>query len=128
VAAQRPKADFEAVVRPECVVEPRDLTPQLVRDLERFEPCGAGNHEPELGVLGATIVDGRNIGAGGAHLKWRVKSGSQEFDALWWSPGDKADGFGLGQRVDLCVSPQMNTFNGRTNLQLIIKHARPHAV
>jgi single-stranded-DNA-specific exonuclease len=124
VAQQMGAECIEDEVRPECMVEPRDLSAQLVQDFGRFEPCGSGNHEPELGMCGATIIDGRNIGAGGAHLKWRVKAGAQEFDALWWSPGDKADGFGLGARVDLNFTPQLNTFNGRTTLQMVIKDAR----
>lgn len=126
VASQMGPARAEPDVAPECMIESRELSSQLASDFERFEPCGAGNHEPLLGVLGATVVDGRNIGVGGAHLKWRVKMGAQEFDALWWSPGDKADGFGLGARVDLGFTPQLNTFNGRTTLQLVIKHARLH--
>ncbi len=126
VAERMGSERVEAEVRPECMIESRELSSQLVSDFERFEPCGASNHEPLLGMMGATIVDGRNIGAGGAHLKWRVKLGAQEFDALWWSPGDKADGFGLGARVDLGFTPQLNTFNGRTSLQLVIKHARVH--
>ena len=126
VSAQMGPTRAEPDVAPECMIESRELSSQLAADFQRFEPCGAGNHEPLLGVLGATIVDGRNIGVGGAHLKWRVKMGAQEFDALWWSPGDKADGFGLGARVDLGFTPQLNTFNGRTTLQLVIKHARLH--
>jgi hypothetical protein len=53
-----------------------------------------------------------------------VRAGRQTFDALWWSPGDKADGFAAGQTVDLCVSPELNEWNGIEKIQLVIKAAR----
>ncbi len=117
--------DFLGRVEPDCVVESDDLTPLLASDLAMLEPCGKGNPEALLAVTNARIQDGRNIGKTGTHLKWQVQIGARVFDALWWSPGDRANGFGIGKPIDLCFSPQLNHFNGQTKLQLIIKAARP---
>ena len=119
--------DFTGQVSPDCVVESDDLTPNLARDLGHLEPCGKGNPEALLAATNATIKDGRNIGKTGTHLKWQVQIGARVFDALWWSPGDRANGFGIGKPIDFCFSPQLNHYNGQTSLQLIIKAARPAA-
>jgi single-stranded-DNA-specific exonuclease len=111
-------------VEADCLVTGDDLSPLLVRDLEKLEPCGKGNAEPTLAVQGVEIVDGRSIGQDGIHLKWRVKIGNRQFDAVWWRPGEKAMGFGIGKRVDLCFVPELNFWNGNTTLQLNIKEAR----
>jgi single-stranded-DNA-specific exonuclease len=111
-------------VEADCWVTGEDLTPQLVRDLEKLEPCGKGNSEALLALRDVQIADGRSIGQDGVHLKWRIKAGNRQFDAVWWRPGDKAMGFGIGKRVDLCFVPELNTWNGNTTLQLNIKEAR----
>jgi single-stranded-DNA-specific exonuclease len=123
-ASQLSKDDFVRVVRPDCVVEAGDLSSQLADDLAHLEPCGKGNPEPLLAVRGAKILDGRNMGEGGAHLKWKVQVGTRRFDAVWWRPGERANGFGLGKSVDLCFTPELNHWNGQTTLQLTIKDAR----
>jgi single-stranded-DNA-specific exonuclease len=112
------------IIQADCEISGADLTRDLIDDLALLEPCGMDNPEATLLLRGAQIVDGRAIGGQGRHVKWRVRAGSQTFDALWWSPGEKADGFAAGQTVDLCVSPELNEWNGIEKIQLIIKAAR----
>jgi single-stranded-DNA-specific exonuclease len=64
------------------------------------------------------------MGAEGQHLKWRVQTGNSCFEAVWWRPGEKAMGFGIGKTVDICFVPELNYWNGNTTLQLVIKEAR----
>ncbi|MDF2440053.1 MAG: single-stranded-DNA-specific exonuclease [Abditibacteriota bacterium] len=116
--------DLVPTVQADCAVDGSDLSPMLVRDLEKLEPCGKGNAEPVLVLENAQIVDGKSMGEGGAHLKWKIKSGDRQFEAVWWRPGEKAMGFGIGKRIDLCFVPELNIWNGNTTLQLNIKEAR----
>jgi single-stranded-DNA-specific exonuclease len=111
-------------IQADCEISGEDLTRGLIDDLALLEPCGMDNPEATLLLRGAQIMDGRAIGGEGRHVKWRVRAGRQTFDALWWSPGEKADGFAAGQTVDLCVSPELNEWNGVEKIQLIIKAAR----
>jgi single-stranded-DNA-specific exonuclease len=113
--------DLVPVVEADCEVSGRDLDLQLARDLEKLEPCGTGNPEAKLMLRGARIVDGKTIGE---HVKWFVESDGQKFEAVWWRPGERASGFGMGKVVDLCFVPELNHWNGNTRLQLVIKEAK----
>lgn len=117
-------AQLAPTVQADCEISGEDLTRDLIDDLALLEPCGMDNPEATLLLRNAQIMDGRAIGGQGRHVKWRVRAGRQTFDALWWSPGEKADGFAAGQTVDLCVSPELNEWNGVEKIQLIIKAAR----
>jgi single-stranded-DNA-specific exonuclease len=116
--------DLVPVVEADCAVTGRDITPQLIREIEQLEPCGTGNPEALLMLKGVRIADGRAIGTEGQHLKWQIQADGQFFDAVWWRPGERANGFGIGKTIDICFAPQFNTWNGRTSVQLVVKDAR----
>jgi single-stranded-DNA-specific exonuclease len=118
-------ADLVPAVEADCEVSGPDLTRQLVDDLEKLEPCGQDNPAARLMLRGARIQEGKPIGQAGQHLKWRIEADGRFFDAVWWSPGARADGFGHGHSVDLCFSPELNTYRGNVTLQLKIIAARP---
>ncbi len=117
-------SDLAPVVNADCEVSGEELTRQLIDDLALLEPCGMDNPEATLLLRNVQIVDGRAIGKEGQHLKWQVRSGDRNFDTLWWSPGDRADGFAAGQTIDLCVVPELNVWNNVEKIQLIVKAAR----
>ena len=119
--------DLVPQVRADCAVTRRDITRQLLHDLAGFEPCGAGNAEALLVLSGVSIVDTCAMGPGGRHLKWRIEADGQCFEAVWFYPGEAAIGFGMGEIIDLCFSPQFNSYRGRDSVQLVVKAARAHA-
>lgn len=112
------------VVAADCEISGEEINRQLIDDLALLEPCGMDNPEATLLLRNVQIVDGRAIGKEGQHLKWQVRSGGRNFDTLWWSPGDRADGFTAGQTIDLCVVPELNVWNNMEKIQLIVKAAR----
>lgn len=111
-------------VEADCEVRGDDITRQLVDDLMQLEPCGMENPEATLLLKNAELLDGKALGKDGAHLKWQVRESGRTFDALWWRPGEAANGFAIGQNVDLCVAPELNEWNGQEKIQLVIKAAR----
>lgn len=111
-------------VEADCEVGGEDVTRQLVFDLMQLEPCGIENPEATLLLKSAQILEGRAIGKEGQHLKWLVRADGRSFDALWWRPGEAANGFAAGQGVDLCVVPELNEWNGNEKIQLVVKAAR----
>lgn len=112
------------LVQADCEITGEEITRQLIDDLALLEPCGMDNPEATLLLRNAQIVDGRAIGKEGQHLKWQVRADGRNFDTLWWSPGDRADGFAAGQTVDLCVVPELNVWNDIEKIQLVVKAAR----
>ena len=112
------------VVEADCLTEGKDITPQLVKELESLEPCGTGNPEATLMLQGAVLVDGFAMGQQKQHLKWYVEADGFRFECVWWNPGKKADGFAPGQKIDICYVPQLNQWGYNTTLQLLIKGVR----
>lgn len=112
------------VVEADCLTEGKDITPELVKDLAALEPCGTGNPEASLMLRGAVIVDGIAMGAQKQHLKWFLDADGCRFECVWWNPGSKADGFEIGQKVDICYVPQLNQWGYNTTLQLVLKAVR----
>jgi len=124
-AARRLSAD-EMVprVKADCAVRGNHLTSQLVTDLNRLEPCGVGNEAAALQISGARLVESRPIGRTGEHFRWKVATEGKSIDALWWRSTERQAEFAAGRMVDLVFVPELNTFNGNTSLQLVIKDAR----
>ena len=112
-------------VKADCAVRGLHLTQQLVTDLNRLEPCGVGNEAAALQLSGAHLMESRPIGRTGEHFRWRILADGKSIEALWWRSTDRQAEFAAGAPVDLVFVPELNTFNGATNLQLIIKDARP---
>lgn len=118
--------DLVPTLEADCEVRATDITAQLVRDLEKLEPCGQANGEPLFMLCGARIQDGRQMGQNNEHVKWKLQAENQQLEAVWWRPGQRAKEFGQGSTVDLCFAPELNHWNGNTRIQLVVKEVRAH--
>ncbi len=131
---------FAAKVRIDVAAPVSYLTERLVEQLNLLEPTGKGNEKPlfaqkDLGIRGI-----RRIGKSQNMLKLSlVDHTGTTMDALWFGDADKmldyyADKFGRNEvdkalmnrtnNLQLMVTyyPQINEFNGRRSLQIIIKN------
>lgn len=102
----------------------------LLRDLERLEPFGPGNPEPQFSAFGVRLESCRLVGNSGGtspgHLKAIFCQNGARFDGI---------GFGQGQYLKTALAsplhqvlflPQRNEWNGRSSLQLKIKKITPN--
>ncbi|HEY9720913.1 MAG TPA: DHHA1 domain-containing protein, partial [Oscillatoriaceae cyanobacterium] len=80
-----------------------DYTPELLEELERFEPTGQGNPAPALGLLNARVLDTRRDRAG-KHLFLRLDDGETIQELPAWGHGDQRDA--LGPWVHAQVRPR----------------------
>ncbi len=124
----------------DAYVQPEQVTPDLVAELARLEPYGIGNPAPLLACSDLALVESRPVGKEGQHLKARLAAtDGQMYDAIGWGlaaaavPGD-APGTGpadappaVGSRVQVAFVPEMNEWNGRSRLQLVLSDLRPAA-
>ena len=76
----------KGVVGVDAFVDPADLTIELAREVERFEPFGEGNPEPVFAVRGARLADVKPLGQEGRHLSLSFSDGCPR--AVWWGRGD----------------------------------------
>lgn len=96
-----------------------------VQQLEKMAPFGQGNARPVVQILGCDVVSPpRRMGRSGGHMQMVLSDGSGRARAVGFGMGDLVDAM-LGQRrVDVAAVPVINTFNGRSNVELQLKDVR----
>ena len=93
-----------------------EITPELVADIERLAPFGAGNPPLVLAARDLAIRSHGTVGRGGDHLRLTVEDrGGNTARVIWWGGG----GAHLpSARVDLAFVPRMSDYKGEQRLQI----------
>ena len=110
-------------LRIDCLADVRQITAALVTDLARLGPFGHANRRPLLVCRDVTIANTpRRVGKTGDHLQLLIRQGDQTMKCIAFSFGDQ---FPIdskpGTTIDLAVEPVLNSFGGRTNVELEVK-------
>ena len=95
-----------------------ELTETFVAGLDALQPTGFGNPAP---VLRASpyVYEQRAVGADGAHLKLLLSEYSVQRPGIFFRGGHLAGK--LPRAVDALFTPKLNTFMGRTSVQVELK-------
>ena len=96
-----------------------ELTEGFVAGLEALQPTGFGNPAPVLRSESAFVMESRPVGAEGAHLKLTLSESSVHRGGIFFRAGALAGR--LPEKVDALFTPKLNTFMGRTEVQLELK-------
>lgn len=96
-----------------------------VKLLDALRPFGPDNEPPLLLVRGAPVREVRTMGDGGRHLKIVVGGPAARAAAILWNEGERARELAPGMRIDLAGRLERNTWNGRTEPQLVLEDFRP---
>ncbi len=91
----------------------------LFRDLARLGPCGAGNPEPLVAVLGLTVQ--RVRAANGGHTQLVLRRERDVLDGIAFGRPDLATTLSEGDRVDVVARLASRTFGGLETLQLEVR-------
>ena len=95
----------------------------LYRDLARLAPCGTGNPEPLVAVLGLTVQ--RVRAANGGHTQLVLRRELDVLDGIAFGRADLAFGLAEGDRVDVVARLASRTFGGLETLQLEVRDVAP---
>ena len=107
----------------ECSLD--DLTAEMVRQLARLAPFGRGNPAPVLCVRGVRMAYApRRVGRSGAHLKFTVADDGRFVNAIAFGMGDLADQLPAGVELDVAFEPGINTWQGRSTVQMQVKDVK----
>ena len=98
-----------------------DFSETTVRLLRALEPTGCGNPEP-IFRASVQLVEARAIGAQGAHLRLICGENGVRRTGIYFGAGAKAAS--LGEQAEILFTPQLNTWNGRTDVQLRLSALR----
>jgi single-stranded-DNA-specific exonuclease len=103
-----------------------DITPGLVRSIEHMAPFGAGNRRPLLMAAEVELArPSRRIGGGERHLSFLIRQHRTTARAVAFGMAERSDELVPGSRYDVAFSPQLNTYQGFTRVDLHIKDFRP---
>ncbi len=96
----------------------KELTADFVSQLGILAPFGSGNPEP---VLCATRVNIKNASVvGNNHLRLQVMDDGITCNSIWFNQGNLYAFMGNGWS-DILFTPQLNEWNGLSEIQLMIK-------
>lgn len=110
--------DLRPTLAIDTEVQPEQLVPGLVEELKRLEPFGSANPEPTLMLRNVAVIDKRIVGD--SHLKLRLRAAKVTFSAIAFRMGDRE----VDAMLDVAFFPELNVWNGKTELQLRIKDFR----
>jgi single-stranded-DNA-specific exonuclease len=85
--------------------------------INKFEPFGIDNNKPLFLFKDVVITQKRVIGSTGDHLKLKF----DDIDAVAFKKGDLGKTLKVNDSINLIASLDLNTWNGTTSPQLIIK-------
>ena len=96
-----------------------DVDYALHRDLARLEPCGPGNPEPLIAIVGLTATRVRP--ATGGHSQLTLKRRLDVLDGIAFGRSDIAEVVHEGDRLDVVARVISRRFGGFESLQLEIR-------
>jgi len=101
-------------------VEAGEVDESLPGDLARLEPFGPGNPEPLFVTEGLEVVEVRTVGRDSSHLKILLTDGRRTLEAIGFRMGN-GERPAVGEKIDVCFVPEIDTYWGRPQLQLRLK-------
>ena len=105
----------------DLAIRAREVDYALHRDLQKLAPCGAGNPEPLVAILGLTVTKVRE--AGGGHTQLVLKRRLDVLDGIAFGWPELSREVAEGDVIDVVAQLRSRRFGGIESLQLEIRDA-----
>lgn len=119
LVAATPRPDPRPVLRLDVALAAIDVDYALHRDLARLAPCGPGNPDPLVAILGLTVT--RVRAATGGHTQLTLRRTLDVLDGIAFDRADLAEAVHEGDRVDVVGRLVSRRFGGYESLQVEIR-------
>ena len=116
--------DLISVIETDCEIKFSDISLELAESLQMLEPYGVSNPVPLFIVRNATIVDINGVSEG-KHTKFILGNGRCTQAAMYFSNPPDSLGVYVGDKVDILFSIDINEWQDRKNVQLIVRDLKP---
>jgi single-stranded-DNA-specific exonuclease len=105
----------------DCELAFEDVTPTLMREIDRLRPFGERNEKPVLLSRDLRLAEPPQVlGSGREHLALRLRRGAHVLRGMAFGGASRAAELAPGVPLDVVYSPRWNTFRGETRLELEI--------
>ena len=101
-----------------------DLSLDVITELEGLGPFGVGNPTPTFLTSGVSVLEVRPLGRTGDHLRFLLDHDGKTLYAKAWRKAGKLSRIDAGQKVDVAHRPEINTWNGRQSVELVVEGMR----
>ena len=109
----------------ECAIEALDE--HLVKELSQLAPFGRDNARPCVVVRNVELSGPPTfLGKDQKNLALQLKCGTTFMRAIWWRSGEHFEKLKHVRRVDIVLSPKLNTFGGSTKVEPEVHDLRIH--
>ncbi len=115
--------DMTPTLEADCELTVGDISMNLAEELRMLEPYGVGNPTPTFVWRGATVREITPVG-GGKHTRLSVGEGRVAFTAMCFSRSESELDLFVGDSVDLMFTLDINEWNGRKSVQLVMRDVR----
>lgn len=110
-------------VEADCELLAEDLTMHQVEELYALEPYGISNPVPLFFTQSMTVADVSTVGAG-KHIRFKLKKDGVEMTAMYFRHGLADIDVYPGDSIDVLYNLDINEFQGKKSLQMILKDFR----
>src|SRR3712207_67777 len=107
----------------EFELDEKSINLDLVKDLHILEPFGIKNPTPYFMVRDYKVKKAYLIGKDKNHIKLTIEK-EFTYDCIGFNMGHLMEKFSVDDRIDMVFQLDENTFNGNTNVQMMIKDIR----
>ncbi len=124
-AKTKPQAILKLML--DCKLNPAGMTVDLADAIKDLEPFGMGNPTPVFAVYGLTVQKIQSIGQN-RHSKLLLYKDGNVLEALAFGVPSEAVPFTVDDTIDIAVTLDVNEYNSRRTLSVVIKNWRKHGV
>ena len=104
-------------------VEKSDLSIENIKELSMLEPFGEANEKPVFLYKNLKIAGIRTL-SDGKHIKLSLQDENMFIDVIGFGMGNLANEYELGDKVDVVGNLEINSYNGRESIQILLKDMR----
>ncbi len=111
--------DFKVTtIDADMILEPKDLTIQNIEIINKLQPFGSANPSPLFVMNNLQLKNFKFMGQNNNHLRLIVSKDNENITCIKWNTPN----FTLPEntQLDILFSPNLNTFNGETTVQLML--------
>jgi single-stranded-DNA-specific exonuclease len=123
LATALPEPDPRPLLRIDLALPALDVDYALYRELAALAPCGPGNPDPLVAILGLTVVRAR--AATGGHSQLTLRRDRDVLDGIAFGWAELAGSVREGDRIDVVGRVMSRLFGGHETLQIEIRDAAP---
>ncbi len=111
----------------DCKLNPKFLNTELAKQISMLEPFGAGNPTPVFGLYNMCLRKVTPVGNGN-HLRLTFERDKIPVNAMLFFTTAEQLPYRVGDVLDLAVTIDINEYNNKQSLSVIIKEIKPGGV